>query len=86
VVSLERYGNHVFPFFEEPDKVEHMLDHYSGGMEKPVYWNVDHKSYGHKRAYNRLTIDDSWLLNCTSAGRRMLVCEADLVNEEDSLR
>jgi hypothetical protein len=86
VVGMERYGGHLFPFFEDPSAITYLVENHSNKMEKPVFWSVRNKSYGHKRSFSRLTIDDSWLLNCTSAGRRMLVCEADLVNEEDSLR
>ncbi|GMI06218.1 hypothetical protein TrVE_jg10103 [Triparma verrucosa] len=85
VVSLDKYQDHIFPVFEDPSAVRYTVAEYSDNYSKPTFWTVDRRSYGHKRAFQKLNIDDSWLVDCTSAGRRILILEADLVNEEDSL-
>lgn len=84
VVSMERYGEHIFPLFEEPEAIKHTVQKYSKNFEVPIYWHVDSKAYGVSRSYSNLLIDDRWLIK-TSAGRNLLIAEADLVNDENSL-
>ncbi|GMH92843.1 hypothetical protein TL16_g12467 [Triparma laevis f. inornata] len=86
VVSLDKYQDHIFPVFEDPAAVRWTIAEYSDNYNKPTFWTVDRRSYGHKRAFNKLNINDSWLVDCTSAGRRILILEADLVNEEGLLK
>lgn len=58
MVSLEKYGEHIFPIYEDPNAVRWTVAKYSDDHNKPVFWAVDAKSYGHKRAFEKLTIDD----------------------------
>ena len=49
MVSLEKYGEHIFPVYEDPNAVRWTVAKYSDDHNKPVFWAVDAKSYGHKR-------------------------------------
>ncbi|GMI30436.1 hypothetical protein TeGR_g13704, partial [Tetraparma gracilis] len=85
VVSLDRYADHLLPVYEDPSKVKYLVKRHSQKHTVPVYWRVAAQNYGHPRGWDNLHISPDWLLQTTIPGRLILVCEADLVNDEDSL-
>jgi len=74
-----------FPVYEYPHKVKYLVRKHSSNFTRPVYWRVESRNYGQRRGWENLVIGPDWLIQSTIPGREILVCEADLVNDEDSL-
>jgi hypothetical protein len=56
--SLRRMGRHLFPIFEEPDAIQHLVKEFSQGKKVPMYWCVRPGRYGTMYSWQGL-FDDS---------------------------
>ena len=77
VVSLDRYGPHIFPIFEDPLAVRHLVRRHSREWENPIYHKVERNSYGYSRSYVGLNVRDDWLIK-TTVGGHLLIVEGEL--------
>jgi hypothetical protein len=90
-VAMARYGPHVLPVFEEPEKIAPLIKTYqrwrfgkNARWRMPVFWHVDPGTYSRQWAWEALDVSDDWFVR-TSSGRKLLYMEADATNSEESL-
>ena len=74
-VSLERYGRHVVPVFEEPAGVRELIREHSEGYRVPVYWQVSEGAYSDLASWSKFLISREFFLR-TATARTLLYMEA----------
>eukprot|EP00949_MAST-11_sp_MAST-11-sp1_P002877 g2877.t1 len=83
-VSLQRYGQQMFPIYEVPSKIRHLVNDHSHNGRVPVFWKVRRGFYGYRFSWKGFPIDSSSFIR-SSTGRSILYIEADGTNPEDPL-
>jgi hypothetical protein len=83
-VSLKRSGANIFPVYESPDRVQHLVQEYSDGGRSPVFWSVNHGYYGYGFSWDDFPVDEDCFIHSTT-GRNILCLEADATNSDDPL-
>lgn len=82
-LAMARYGVHILPVFET---VNHsFLKKKALIHKKPFWWSIRVQGYGELSSWERLGITRRWGLK-TMIGHRVLVIEADAVNNENILQ
>jgi hypothetical protein len=54
-VSLQRSGVHIFPVYEAPEHVSHLVSEYSDNGRSPVFWCVRPGYYGYGKCLSSST-------------------------------
>ncbi|KAG2768292.1 hypothetical protein JG687_00000529 [Phytophthora cactorum] len=75
-VSMARYGVHILPVFEDPERHRHLVAQWSLGGRVPCVWRVPKGQYGFRHSWTGLHVDGSFLLR-TTTGKYILCIEAD---------
>ncbi|CAI5720356.1 unnamed protein product [Peronospora destructor] len=75
-VSMARYGAHILPVLEEPEKHRHLVALWSLNGRVPCVWCVPKDQYGFRHSWAGLNVDESFLLR-TTTGKYILCIEAD---------
>ncbi|ETN02099.1 hypothetical protein PPTG_16752 [Phytophthora nicotianae INRA-310] len=75
-VSMARYGAHILPVFEDPERHRHLVAQWSLGGRVPCIWRVPKGQYGFRHSWTGLHVDGSFLLR-TTTGKYILCIEAD---------
>jgi hypothetical protein len=83
-VSLQRYGIHIFPVYESPEHVSHLVTEYSDNGRSPVFWSVRPGYYGYGFSWDNFPVDEDCFIH-SSTGRNILCLEADATNSDDPL-
>jgi hypothetical protein len=83
-VSLQRSGVHLFPVYEAPDHVRHLVHEYSDNGRSPVFWSVRPGYYGYGFTWDNFPVDEDCFIH-SSTGRNILCLEADATNSDDPL-
>ncbi|GLE04902.1 hypothetical protein PINS_up013883 [Pythium insidiosum] len=78
-VSMDRYGAHILPVYENPGKWRHLVGLWSLNGRVPCVWQVASGHYGYRHSWARLEIDESFMLR-TTTGKYILCIEADATN------
>lgn len=80
-VSMARYGAHILPVFEDPNRHRHLVAQWSLKGRVPCIWNVPTGQYGFRHSWSGLLIDESFLLR-TTTGKYVLCIEADATRRD----
>ena len=83
-VSLQRTGVHIFPVYEAPEHVSHLVQAYSDHGRSPVFWSVRPGYYGYGFTWDNFPVDEDCFIH-SSTGRNILCLEADATNSDDPL-
>ena len=83
-LALSRYGQHIFPIFENPERIPYTVAKYSDNGRVPTFWHVQRNYYGYRQSWKSFPIDEECFL-ASSTGRRVLYFEADATNSDDPL-
>ena len=78
-VSLHRSGAHIFPVYEAPEHVRHLVHEYSDNGKSPVFWSVRPGYYGYGFTWDHFPVDEDCFIH-SSTGRNILCLEADATN------
>jgi hypothetical protein len=78
-VSMSRYGEHILPVYETPEKYRHLVSKWSLFGRVPCIWHVAAGQYGYRHSWAQLHIDASYMLR-TTTGKSILCIEADATN------
>ena len=83
-LSLERYGQHIFPLFEDPKVIPNTINIHSNFGKVPMFWCIDQKNYGYRHAYRKFPVNNESFVT-SSTGRKILYFETDATNSDDPL-
>ena len=81
-LSLERYGQHIFPLFEDPKVIPNTINIHSNFGKVPMFWCIDQKNYGYRHAYRKFPVNNESFVT-SSTGRKILYFETDATNSDD---
>lgn len=85
-VSLGKMGtSSFFPVFEEPTRIQFLVQKYSKAHRVPVYWCVPSGSYGASYSWDGFPTDKECLITGQNEQDKILVLEADATNGNDPL-
>lgn len=90
--------NHVFPIFEDPSQIQHLVWKYSQSLTRPIYWHIQPGSYASKYSW-RLSAAEfenesstllpfahrSYFFDGANSKDKILILEADATNGNDPL-
>jgi hypothetical protein len=84
-VSMKTMGVHLFPVFEDPERVQFLVWKHSEDKRRPIYWRVQPGLYGSTYSWDRFPADRACLLQGANSEDRILILEADATNGNDPL-
>ena len=83
-LSLERYGHHIFPLFEDPKAIPNTINIHSNFGKVPMFWHIDKKYYGYRHTYRNFPVNNESFITA-STGRKILYFESDATNSDDPM-
>jgi hypothetical protein len=89
-ISMQKYGLHIVPIFEDPHSVEDLIKKSSHNGVTPVFWHVPNGHYsltstGSNNKWNGFQIDASWFIPIKNKNEHVLIVEADSSVGEQAL-
>jgi len=85
-LSLKRMSMHIFPVFEDPQRVQFLVWKHSEQKRRPVYWCVAPGLYGSAYSWVHFPADaNCFLSGIHNPDDKILVLEADATNGNDPL-
>ena len=80
VTSLQYMKRHLLPIFEEPERIQQLLQNF----RVPMYWCVNARKYAYHFSWENFSADEAYFLT-TKTGKQVLLLEADATNSGDPL-
>ena len=71
-LSLERYGHHIFPLFEDPKAIPNTINIHSNFGKVPMFWHIDKKYYGYRHTYRNFPVNNESFITA-STGRKICI-------------
>ena len=65
-LALNRYGQHIFPIFEDPKEIPYTVEKYSDNGMLPTFWHVQKNYYGYRHSWKSFPINDECFITSST--------------------
>eukprot|EP00127_Corallochytrium_limacisporum_P006521 Clim_evm52s229 gene=Clim_evmTU52s229 len=76
-LSLERYGRHIVPIYEDGSQQTHLIKRVSMHGSVPVYWQIPEGHYSSRHCWKGFKLDPAFLIPTKDKSQKLLIVEAD---------